>query len=212
MRVAGRRLLAVLAGGVVLVGGGVTTLAAWQDQGYDHAPLSLQKFNIQQTLDGSEFVEADTAGTSLRLALSVNSVLDAPLTPGNATTGWVGLRVDPGSLGAKVVLGGATIASDSGGIAPHLSYQAVAGVDAATCRAGGTLPTSGAGVKVLVGETSALTAGSGSTSFQLDPGTGSAAGATVGVCFKVKLDAGLSRTFSGSSVSPVWTFNAESLA
>lgn len=212
MRVGGRRLLAVLAGGVVLAGGGVTTLAAWQDQGFDQAPLTLQRFNVQQTLDGTAFTENDTSGTALQLALSVNNVLNAPLTPGNATTGWVGLRADQGSLGATVTLTGATVGTDVAGLAPHLTYQAVAGIDQATCKAGGTLPTTGAGVTALVADGSSLTTGSAGTSFSLPAGATGVAGATVGVCIKVRLEAGLPRTLSGNQVSPVWTFNATSSA
>ena len=209
MRVGGRRLLAVLAGGTVLVGGGVTTLAAWQDQAYDAAPLSLSSFNVQQTLDGTTFSENDTAGTALQLALSVNGTLGGALTPGNATTGWVGLRAAAGSLGGTVTMSAPAVGTDVAGLAPHLTYQAVAGVDAATCKAGGVLPTSGTGVTALVADGSSMSA-AGATSFAVPAGTGGAVGTTVGVCIRLKLDASLPRTFSATGLSPVWTFSATS--
>ena len=209
MRVGGRRLLAVLAGGVVLAGGGVTTLAAWQDQTYDRAPLTLSKFNVQQTVDPSMadagFVEAEDPTAPTDLALKVGSVPGTLLSPDTASTGWVGLRVDAGSVGGTVKLEGATVGADPKGLAPQLQYQAVSGVTEATCRSG--VLSAGSS---LVADGSSLTTGSGSASFHLDAGTNGAAGPVVGVCVKLSLRSTITRALSGSTVSPVWKFSATS--
>lgn len=209
MRFGGRKLLAVLAGGVVLVGGGVTTLAAWEDQSFSQTPLTLTRFNLQQTLDGVNWIEADTSGSASQLALLVAGLSTTPLLPNGAATAWVGLRVDPGSLGGTVTMTGADVGADTALLAPHVSYKAVSGVSRSDCSSL-AIPAAGApGTAVLAADDSRLGTATGA-SFHLDKGTGTDAGAAVGVCFKLSLENGLPRSFNGATLSPVWKFSAVS--
>lgn len=206
MRSRGRKVLAVLAGGVVLLGGGVTTLASWQDEAYDQVPLALSRFNLQQTVDETAWVEADTQGTASQLSLTVAGATTNPLTPGGSATAWVGLRVDGGSIGGTVTMSGATIGADTAALAPRVTYQALAGVSRAQCAAG-SMPATGTVVLAPAG--SRLDTAS-STAFRVEAGIGGAAGPMTGVCLKLSLEAGIGRSFGGTSISPVWRFGATS--
>ncbi len=114
------------------------------------------------------------------------------------------LRASAGSRGATVKLSGGTV-SDT--LINALSYTAKSGVPLLSCNS-----TSFTGVgTTLVGLGTALTSGSGTTGFILDPAPSSTVpGDPVGVCLGITLLSGVANTLGGLSTSPVWQFNATS--
>lgn len=206
MRSSVRKGLAVLAGGTVLVGGGVTTLASWQDRTVDRVPLTLSRFDVQQTLDGSSWVQAASVADAAQVVLSVPGAAVGALVPGGSATGWIGMRVDTGSLAATVTMSAPDVGADPKGLAANVTYQAVTGVPKDRCDAGDL-----SGGTTLVARTG-LASGTGGAVFALGAGTSAAPGATVQICLKLTLQDRLGPALSGASVSPTWTFDAESTA
>ncbi len=212
---AGRRTLALLAGGLVLgVGAGATTLASWTDHesvwggtgdtsttfGGPGGGLSSSLFNMQQSVDdGAHYVDSPTVGGQLTFSTGA-----AALSPGTTTYAYVLLRTVTGSVGGTVTLGGATIAGDST-LAGALEYAARTDVGShANCSASGF----GGNGTVLVPAHTPLTTGSGSTTFHLAAATAAAPGTERGVCFAVSMPSGVSSTLSGRTMTPTWTFDA----
>lgn len=214
MRVRARRVLAVLAGGAVLVGGGVTTLASWQDTEFAQLPLSLSTFNIQTSLDGTTWTDAESAPSARTLVMAVSGVLSRSLTPNGATTAWVALRAAPKSLGATVTMTNIDLGTganlDKGilgltsGGSPALTYEAVSGIEKAACEA-----NTFTGGRTIVNPGSSIAAVS-TTQFEVPAGSGGAAGDAVGVCFRLKLADNIGHAYGGASITPLWTFNATS--
>lgn len=217
MRGRSRKALAVLASGVVLVGGAVTTLAAWQDTEYVGLPLSLSSFNVQTSFDDSQWNDNETATNPKSLVIALTGALtNIKLTPNGSVTAWVGLRAAPGSNAGTVTMSNFTVNAGTtgdlgllsqtvGGGGPAVTYDATSGVPKADCQSG---TYSGASIASNLGLGSTLT--SSNATFALPAGTGGQAGQSVGICFRIKLADGLNHALGGAQISPVWQFNATS--
>lgn len=216
MRGRSRKALALLASGVVLVGGAVTTLAAWQDTEYVGLPLTLSQFDLQTSFDDAQWNDASTATSPTSLVVALSGALSSvKLTPNGSVTAWVGLRTAPKSMAATVTMSNLSIgagANDLGLLSaltssgdPAVTYDATANVPRADCQSGtytGTAMASNLALGAAVSSTS--------STFPVPAGVGGAAGSTVGVCFRIKLADGVSSTLGGAQISPVWKFSATS--
>lgn len=209
---AGRKALALVAGGLVLgVGAGATTLAAWVDQesvwggtgdtgttpGGPGGGLSSSLFNMQQSANGTDYVDAPTSGAQLSFSAAA-----ANLSPGTTTYAYVYLRTVVRSAGGDVSLRGATTTGDAP-LAAALTYSARVGGTQAQC-ASSTFSSSGT---ELVPPGSPLPTPAAST-FALAAATSSSPGAAKGVCFAVTLPDTATSAVSGQQVTPTWTFRA----
>jgi hypothetical protein len=184
-----RKFVAIAAAGAVFVGGAtVTSLAAWVDEewvtaGVDGAPGVLASaFEVEQTVatDAGTWFDRETAGGA--------GVVDfddvaAALSPGEVAYGWVSLRAAAASLGGDLALVSGYTLGDS------------------------VLGYAGTGSE-LVAPSSALTTGSGGTTFALAAGTGAAPGAAQTVCFRLELPSGASGALMGETADVTWFFDA----
>jgi hypothetical protein len=200
-----RRVLALATAGLALcIGISVTSLAAWQQNievsgGSNSIGSSL--LSIDLSLDGGAHWSTATVNSNGSLGFSGTPTL---LTPGDTVYASVLLRASAGSRGATVKLSGGAV-SDT--LINALSYTAKSGVPLLSCNSTGF---AGVGT-TLVGLGTALTSGSGTTGFALDPAPSSTvAGTPVGVCLGITLPSGAANTLGGLSTSPVWQFNATS--
>jgi predicted ribosomally synthesized peptide with SipW-like signal peptide len=207
------RLRAILAAMGVLGIGAAVTLAAWTDTewifgGTDNGPgVGTSSFNIQQNVnDVAGWRDGQTEGTAGKLNFPVNATA---LSPGTVVYAGVSLRAAAGSIAGTAVLNGATAASGSSTtLFTTLTYQAKTGVTQANCTAAGFAGNGSA----LVPAGTALSTGSGATTFALPAGASSAVpGAQVDVCFAITMPASAtSQSLQGLAATPVWNFVATS--
>lgn len=204
-----RKIIAIVAAGVVLMTGTtVTSLAAWLDEewvlaGVDGAPgVVASEFEIEQSVatDAGAWFDRETAGGA--------GVVDfddvaAALSPGEVAYGWVSLRAAADSLGGDLTLVSDYTLGDSP-LGDALRYGARLHPDATTCTAGAFATTG----SELVADGSALTAGSGATTFALAAGAAGAPGAPQTVCFRLELPSGASDTLMGGTADVTWFFDA----
>jgi hypothetical protein len=204
-----RKLIALAAAGAVLLAGAtVTSLAAWLDEewvtaGVDGAPgVFASEFEIEQSVatDAGAWFDRETAGAA--------GVVDfddiaAALSPGDVAYGWVSLRTAADSLGGDLTLVSDYEAGDSA-LGDALRYGARLHPDATTCTAGDYASTG----SELVATGSALTVGSGVTTFALPAGAAGVAGASQTVCFRLELPSGASDTLMGETADIIWLFDA----
>lgn len=213
-----RRALAFAAVGLTLtVGAGVTTLAAWTDHEYvwgglgdtnavpggTNGGVATSQFNVQQSVDGGTTWTDQMATPGGQITFSATA---AALSPGTTTYGYVQLRTVTKSVAGTLSLSPASFPypSTDAGLASTLTYGAKTGVSAANCSAGGYA----GGGTALVADGSALTSGSGSTTFRLGAGTSSAPGTSVGICFAMTLPSSATTAVAGKTATPVWHFDA----
>jgi len=190
-----RKVLAVLAGGLVLGVGAAVTLAAWNDSEFANGTFAAGTFNLEgsttsATADWADHEVAPGAGLDFTLPLAAN------LAPEDVVYAPFWLRLDETTTSDATVT--TTLESGTGDNAANLSYAVYAIGDAAPCDAtasSGTLLLSGA-------ELSVSTAGA---TFDLTHGDG-VAGAAQQVC--VVVTAG--DLAEGSTAAATWTFTAES--
>lgn len=194
-----RKVLAILAGGLVLGVGTAVTLAAWNDSEFATGNFAAGSFNLEGATDGADGTYSDhetaggAAGLEFTLPLSQNMAPDdvvyAPF--------WVRLddeTTSPATLTAEAI-------TASGDNAANLSYS-VYEIDAtATC---GEAAVSGAELIASGTSLSALTADADVT---LTEGAGADAGAPVQLCFVVTAEDTLTQ---GDTATATWQFTAES--
>jgi hypothetical protein len=204
-----RKFVAIAAAGTVLLSGAtVTSLAAWLDEewvtaGVDGDPGVLaSEFEIEQS------VATDVGTWANRESAGAAGVVDfddiaAALTPGDVAYGWVSVRAAADSLGGDVTLVSDYTLGDSP-LGDALRYGARLHPDDTTCTAAAF---AGIGTELVAGG-SALTAGSGATTFALAAGSGGAAGTPLTVCFRLELPAGASDTLMGETADVTWFFDA----
>lgn len=204
-----RKILAIAAAGTVLLGGAtVTSLAAWSDEewvtaGVDGAPGVLaSEFEVEQSVatDAGAWFDRETSGSA--------GVVDfddvaAALSPGEIAYGWVSLRAAADSLGGDLTLVSDYTLGDSL-LGDALVYGARLHPDETTCNATDYTTTG----SQLVAPSSALTAGSGATTFALAAGTGGAPGTPQTVCFRLEMPSGASETLMGETADVTWFFDA----
>lgn len=194
-----RKVLALLAGGLVLGVGTAVTLAAWNDSEFATGNFAAGSFNLEGSTDGAAgtYSDHDTAGGAA--ALEFTLPLSENMTPEDVVYAPFWVRLDaattsPATLTAAGITG-------SGDNAANLSYEVYEIDAAATCGAaavaGGTLVASGA-------DLTALTAG---TDVALTEGAGTDAGAPAQLCFVVTAEDTLTQ---GDTATATWQFTAES--
>jgi hypothetical protein len=204
-----RKFIAIAAAGAVLLTGAtVTSLAAWLDEewvtaGVDGAPgVFTSEFEVEQTVatDTGTWFNRETSGAA--------GVVDfddvaAALSPGDVAYGWVSLRIAADSLGGDLTLVSDYTLGDSP-LGDALRYGARLHPDATTCTAGAFAGTG----SELVATGSALTVGSGSTTFSLAAGAPGNPGLDQTVCFRLELPSGASDTLMGETADVTWLFDA----
>jgi predicted ribosomally synthesized peptide with SipW-like signal peptide len=197
-----RKILAVLAGGLVLGVGAAVTLAAWNDSEFATGTFKAGSFNLQGSLDGTTFTDHATAGTAAALSFSLPAGVIDHMTPGDTVYApfWVRLAANTTS---DASLAAASITHGALGNEAKFAYsvKAIAATDTCNSSATGTTIASGTSLSVLTpGTASALSKGSPTTS----PGT------AVQLCFTVTFDANAVAADQGKSGTATWEFKATS--
>ena len=180
--------------------GGAVTLAAWSDSVFVNGDFETGSFNVQGSVNaGTSWFEFDTApgGTLAFPAGALN------ITPGDTVYAAVSLRVDPtrNDYDATIGLEGATLTNGSGTLGTNLRYAAKTGVTAANCTSASFAGTG----TTLVAANTALSTGSGVTTFELEDDS-----TAVPVCFAVTLPSNAPSTAQGDTSVAVWKFAASS--
>lgn len=193
-----RKVLAVLAGGLVLGVGAAVTLAAWNDSEFATGTFQAGDFNLEgsETSAAAGWADHEAApgaplGFTLPLAgnLAPEDVVYAPF--------WLRLD-DTTTTGATVTT---SLDSGTGANAANISYAVYAIDEADACDAsavaGGTLLLSGG----------TLTASTPGATFDLTAGAPDVAGDAQKVCFVVTAEDTLAE---GGAASATWEFAATS--
>ncbi|WP_087485842.1 SipW-dependent-type signal peptide-containing protein [Brachybacterium massiliense] len=187
-----RKIRAALAGGLVLGVGAAITLAAWNDSEFATGTFEAGDFNLEGSLNGTEFIEHDTVDTAAPLAFGVDA---SNLAPGDIVSAPFAVRLDATtSYDAGVVVRPAGTTNEIAGLTYTLTTTVGFGCDATV---GDTLVAAGTALDA-VGDTAA---------FNLVSGVDSAAGAAVNLCFTVTANDDLDQGQSGTAT---WEFLATS--
>ena len=190
----GRKVRALLAGGLVLGVGAAVTLAAWTDQEWATGEFGAGSFNVQGSTDGTTFEDHTSADGAAALTFDLPAAEN--LTPGDAVAAPFVLRLDAEtSYGATVEL---TDAAGSGVNADNLTYGIVSVTGECTAEATGT---------EIVPAGTALGATAGAATFDLAAGTEGAVGEEVTLCFQVTAGDDL---VQGELGTGTWGFTATS--
>lgn len=202
-----RKVLAVLAGGLVLGVGVAVTLAAWNDSEFATGTFTAGAFNLQGSVAGD--VDAnysdhntDTGGTAATLAFTLPTGLVSNMSPGDSVYAGFWVRLAPGTTtGASLLPNGTTASAAATTNSDHLGYAVYQLAPGATCNlasATGTPIATGATLDVQAAPT-AVTLTKGATT--------AVAGTAVQLCFKVTADATLEQ---GTAATATWKFTATS--
>ncbi|AZS48242.1 SipW-dependent-type signal peptide-containing protein [Microbacterium oxydans] len=197
-----RKVLAVLAGGLVLGVGTAVTLAAWNDSEFANGTFTAGAFNLQGSTDGTAYADHDSAGSAATLAFTLPAGLVGNMSPNSSVYAGFWVRLAAGTTsGADLVADGTTADTAATSNSDHLSYSIYQLAPGATCDAAsatGTPVATGTTLDLQTGVTTVpLTAGATST----DPGT------AVQLCFKVTADAALEPSLVTNAT---WKFTATS--
>jgi predicted ribosomally synthesized peptide with SipW-like signal peptide len=185
----GRKVQAVIAGGLVLGVGAVVTLAAWTDSEFAQGTFAAGKFNMLGSIDGLTYTEHSTVGTAATLPFTVNP---ASLSPGDVVYAPFAVELDSGTTNNAAV----TISTAATtGTVTNLTYTLLQPTTFG-CASGTTGTT-------LVPAGTAVGTTPGSPTFNLTKGSGGSAGAPAFFCFKVTAGAGL---VQGQTGSTTWQF------
>jgi predicted ribosomally synthesized peptide with SipW-like signal peptide len=202
-----RKILAILAGGLVLGVGVAVTLAAWNDSEFATGTFTAGTFNLEGSNTGD--VDAnysdhnvDDGDTAAALAFDLPADVVDDMSPGDVVYAGFWVRLAEGTTtGATLVADGTTADPAATSNTDHLSYAVYQLAPGATCddtTATGTAVATGATLDVQAGATDIpLTEGATAT----DPGT------AVQLCFAVTADAALEQ---GLETTATWEFTATS--
>ena len=115
-----RKVAAVLAGGLVLGTGAVTTLAAWTDSQLASASFTAGVFKLESSANGTSWTD-HTSGAPAQLSLGTTG-----MSPGVSSFGYLDVRTtDASTLGGTVLLQAATKgASDPQDMVDALEFRA----------------------------------------------------------------------------------------
>lgn len=199
-----RKILAVLAGGLVLGVGVGVTLAAWNDSEFAAGTFTAGSFNLEgsttSATTGYANHNVDGGDTAATLVFQLPAVASS-MSPGDVVYAPFWVRLDSTTTNSATLLP-AGVTAGAGGNTANLSYSVTAIAPAATCGAGAT------GTVVATGAT--LAAQTGPTSVPLAKGaTAGTAGTPVQLCFAVTAGAGLTQ---GAAATATWKFTATSTA
>src|SRR6218665_1128006 len=195
-----RKILAILAGGLVLGIGTAVTLAAWNDSEFANGTFTAGSFNLEGSTDGTNYEEHDTAGAAANVEfstdfdnLSPTDVVYAPF--------WVRLD-DTTTTGAVVTT---SLDSSTGANVPNISYAIYSIGPAAACDNSATSGT------LLLSGTSLSASAAGAT-FTLAAPESSAAGTAQKLCIIATAgpETGTGALLEGQSATATWEFAATS--
>ena len=202
-----RKVLAVLAGGLVLGVGVAAVLAAWNDSEFATGTFTAGTFNLEGSTAGDVTANysdhnVDTGGTAASLAFTLPTGVVSSMSPGDSVYAGFWVRLAAGTTtGANLLPNGTTADAAATSNSGHLSYSVYQLAPGATCNA-----ASATGAAVATGAT--LDAQAGATSIPLTKGANSTtAGTAVQLCFKVTADATLKQTVATTAT---WKFTATS--
>ncbi|WP_105566223.1 SipW-dependent-type signal peptide-containing protein [Microbacterium halophytorum] len=192
-----RKVLAILAGGLVVGVGTAVTLAAWNDSEFATGTFAAGTFNLEGSLDDTTYAEHSDAASAQQLD-SVQFVADTSnMVPDEVAYDSFFVRLDDAtSIDGSLALAGTTATGD----AAQYGYVVAAIDPAAVCDA----TTIAAGT--VLGEGASLDANTASGTVTLAHGDG-APGASVQLCFAVTAGADLEQ---GATATTTWEFEATS--
>jgi predicted ribosomally synthesized peptide with SipW-like signal peptide len=176
-----RKVLAVLAGGLVLGVGVTVTLAAWNDSEFANGSFAAGSFTFTGSTDGTAFSDHATAGTAAALSFELSPT---NLSPGDVVYAPYALRLGgtyDATLESVAPVGAGDFAS-----AGKLTYGAVStgatfGCDETAFAAGTAVPTT------------------------MTPGT------DVNLCIQVTAGSGAGGIEQGDTGTVTWQWNATSV-
>lgn len=193
-----RKVLAVLAGGLVLGIGTAVTLAAWNDSEFANGTFAAGSFNLEGSTAGDVDANYADHATAPGADLEFTLPLAGNLSPDAVVYASFWVRLDDTTTSDATVIP-ASIAAGTGGNEANLSYSIRAIGPAATCDGtGGTVVATGADLSTLTSPTAvALSKGA----------TAGTAGTAVQLCFAVTAASTLAE---GLPASVTWEFEATS--
>lgn len=200
-----RKILAVLAGGLVLGVGVAVTLAAWNDSEFATGTFTAGSFNLEGSATGDANYSdhnVDDGDTAATLAFDLPADLVDNMSPGDAVYAGFWVRLAAGTTtGADLVAAGTTSSPAVSSNTDHLGYSVYALAPGATCDA-----ASAVGTPIATGATLDVQTGVTTTPL-LEGATGTTAGTAVQLCFAVTADAALEQ---GLATTATWEFTATS--
>lgn len=199
-----RKILAVLAGGLVLGVGVAVTLAAWNDSEFATGTFTAGSFNLEGSTTGDTDAaysdhNVDDGDAAASLVFELPEVA-AAMSPGDVVYAPFWVRLDETTTN-DATLAATGVTSGAGGNEANLSYSVQAIAADATCDA------SAAGTVLATGAD--LTAQTASGTVALTQGAADAAGTAVQLCIAVTADDAI---VQGASATATWEFTATSTA
>jgi predicted ribosomally synthesized peptide with SipW-like signal peptide len=191
----GRRLRAILAGGLVLGIGAAVTLAAWNDSEFATGTFSAGTFNLLGSTNGTVWTDHPLAGSAATLPFTL---APTQMAPGDVVYAPFAIELDQSTTNSGTV----TISAPSTtGVVTNLTYTLIqpAAFGCAAGTTGTTLVTAGTAVGTVAG----------TLTFSLVKGTPpTTAGAPAFLCFIVTAGAGI---LQGQTGTATWQFSAASI-
>lgn len=200
-----RKVLAVLAGGLVLGVGVAAVLAAWNDSEFATGTFTAGTFNLEGSSTGNAGYSdhnVDDGDTAATLAFTLPTGVVDTMAPGDAVYAGFWVRLAAGTTtGADLIADGTTADAAASSNSEYLSYSIYQLAPGDTCNA-----ASATGTPIATGAT--LDAQTGTTTVALLEGAdATTAGAAVQLCFVVTADAALEQ---GLATTATWKFTATS--
>lgn len=202
-----RKVLAVLAGGLVLGVGAAVTLAAWNDSEFATGTFTAGSFNLEGSTTGDidanyGFHNVDRSETAATLVFDLPADTVGNMTPGDTVYAGFWVRLAAGTTtGASLIADGTTADAAATSNSGNLSYAIYQLAPGATCDA-----ASATGTAVATGAT--LDAQTGATAMTLMQGANATtAGTAVQLCFAVTAAPTLEQ---GLATTATWKFTATS--
>lgn len=197
-----RKVLAVLAGGLVLGVGAAVTLAAWNDSEFATGTFTAGSFNIEGSTTGATTGYAehnvDDGDAAATLTFELADVA-ASMAPDDVVYAPFWVRLDSTTTNDATLLP-TGITAGTGGNEANLSYTVTAIAAGDTCGASAT--------GTVVAQGTSLSTQTGATSVPLTKGAAPAtAGTPVQLCFAVTAGADL---VEGAAATGTWEFTATS--
>lgn len=192
----GRKVRALLAGGLVLGVGAAVTLAAWTDDEWAIGNFGAGTFSIEGSTDGTAFAEHPTEGDAAALEFELAA---ENLSPQDVVAAPFAMRTTAETTyGATVSLAG-TAATEE--IAPDLTYGIIEVDSAEACAPDAT-------GSAIVPAGTALGEIAGASEISLPAGSEGSAGDAAVLCIQVTAGDTLAQGDAGTAT---WEFTADSV-
>ncbi|MCE4027769.1 MULTISPECIES: SipW-dependent-type signal peptide-containing protein [unclassified Microbacterium] len=195
-----RKVLAVLAGGLVLGVGAAITLAAWNDSEFATGTFTAGSFNLEGSTTSATagFTNHNVTKGDTAAALSFTAPF-SNLSPGDVVYAPFWVRLDSTTTNNATLV--ASTGTGTGANAANVSYSVYSIAPAATCDATATTGT-------LVASGTDLTTFTAGSSVALAKGaTAGTAGAAAQLCFVATAKSSLTQ---GGAATGTWSFTATS--